>query len=582
MNLACSLSTICKELKRHLTNALYDGRFVPDDELKKIFTRSSISKIAKQVFARHTDTQRASIIDQILSYIKPDQQNTRLRLFATLVWIREPEAIKAFQDQGITDTHLPFFLENGILKYSVNPGGPSQPIHWLGDQNHIYDVLLLNQWKFLPPVFKFNSTETSKAPHAVFRPGIQLPFLRDESPEIREGGFAEVQRRKIHQAHHDLKSRYDEGAFKREVEALDRFRDPGHPHIIKLLATYCIGRDCYMMFPWADDDLKTFWRQVPPPKPLASTSQWMLEQCIGIAQGLQAVHSSHPAPQSERLDVNGRHGDVTPQNILRFVPQPGGESCQLGTLKISDFGLARFHREESSYRPFSRDFCCTLTYSAPDDLNSRSWDIWQLGCIYLEFLIWLLLGWDGIAQFSHARLQEDVFHLPHFKADRFFNYNASLKRNYVKESAKDRIDILHNHPSCTSLINDFLEIISEKLLRIRPEVRYDCDDLVKDLKKLQAQCQDNTSYYTKHKEKVPKRPTHESDTASPSYCKRAGTPQEKSNTEALARLAVPLTAGHSESGQSTSGDDFEEQQIKYIMYDPKPNFKSVFASCGHN
>ncbi len=47
----------------------------------------------------------------------------------------------------------------------------------------------------------------------------------------------------------------------------------------------------------------------------------------------------------------------------------------------------------------------TILYSAPelelqaDQPRSRLYDIWCIGCIYLEFVIWLLYGWNGLGDF---------------------------------------------------------------------------------------------------------------------------------------------------------------------------------------
>lgn len=39
----------------------------------------------------------------------------------------------------------------------------------------------------------------------------------------------------------------------------------------------------------------------------------------------------------------------------------------------------------------------------PDRLLSRSYDIWALGCVYLEFLTWYFMGWGSVMEFSALR-----------------------------------------------------------------------------------------------------------------------------------------------------------------------------------
>jgi len=39
----------------------------------------------------------------------------------------------------------------------------------------------------------------------------------------------------------------------------------------------------------------------------------------------------------------------------------------------------------------------------PDGLLSRSYHIWALGCVHLEFLKWYFMGWKGVMEFSTLR-----------------------------------------------------------------------------------------------------------------------------------------------------------------------------------
>src|SRR3569833_3200461 len=81
-----------------------------------------------------------------------------------------------------------------------------------------------------------------------------------------------------------------------------------------------------------------------------SRVRWLDEQCKGLAEGLRGIHntklsSSHESGlQPPILDEKncGRHGDIKPQNVLWFRQEKGAQGDH-GVLKISDFGLTRFH-----------------------------------------------------------------------------------------------------------------------------------------------------------------------------------------------------------------------------------------------
>lgn len=79
---------------------------------------------------------------------------------------------------------------------------------------------------------------------------------------------------------------------------------------------------------------------------------------------------------------------------------------------IADFGLAHFQSYTNKFKSTRpRKLFGTPTYRPPEcDLNderiSNSWDVWSLGCVWLEFVTWYLLGSEGVlADFPKARTQ---------------------------------------------------------------------------------------------------------------------------------------------------------------------------------
>ncbi|KAI1123388.1 kinase-like domain-containing protein [Nemania abortiva] len=319
--------------------------------------------------------------------------------------------------------------------------------------------------------------------------------------------------------------------FNNEVEALKLVRKLRHPHLVKLLGTFKYRDSYYLIFRWAVDDLKTFWQNSPFPNPDATRSTWTLQQCLGIAKGLQLIHRGRFLPG--RSILRGRHGDIKPANILRYAPRAGSQDTELGVLKISDFGLTRFHHNHSHQREYTNGPLATRTYRAPEgDLKhtiSDSWDLWSLGCLYLEFITWLLQGWDGVTTFSEERKREDQSHYWEVYEDKFFNLTkAKVFGACVKDSVtrvryclkskcdgrlrlKQHIRALHNHPECTDLIHDFLDVISEDLIRIRCDERAKCYEVVRKLEAMKENVLEDEAYYTKGQGRFVTRGTYESD-----------------------------------------------------------------------
>lgn len=191
---------------------------------------------------------------------------------------------------------------------------------------------------------------------------------------------------------------------------MKRFSGKSHEHLIKLLATFLWRDQFYLIFPWADGNLLDFWKLHPQPPDATKDprmARWLSEQCLGLVDGLKSIHNGDNQKSKSGNYIHGRHGDLKPENILWFKDRTDERS--FGTLKISDFGLARFHRTQSN--TMFKAVAISRTYRPPEydiaHMVSQSFDIWTLGCLLLEFVTWYLFGWEEIESFSMERAAED-------------------------------------------------------------------------------------------------------------------------------------------------------------------------------
>lgn len=211
--------------------------------------------------------------------------------------------------------------------------------------------------------------------------------------------------------------------FEREVGVLEKLASLRHDHIVKLLATYQHRDSNYLLFPWATHgNLRSFWNETRDPDSREDSAPWMMEQLHGIASALMNIHRfGGQCGEKQDVEVYGRHGDIKPENILVFRDQKTGRR----TLQLADFGLAEFHRvgsqptdghvgnktrnpagdpsEPSDFKP--RGY--SPTYRSPEidfkQAISSKYDIWSLGCVYLEFAIWWMEGVHAVREFAIDR-----------------------------------------------------------------------------------------------------------------------------------------------------------------------------------
>ena len=173
-----------------------------------------------------------------------------------------------------------------------------------------------------------------------------------------------------------------------------------HSHIVQLLAAFRHDATFYLLFPWAQGDLRCYWRETSKPIHNATLQSWVTGQLAGLASAIRRIHHQHKIHK-------GRHGDIKPENILWFRTQTGGDRNSVGgILKLSDFGLSRMNPttgQNANERPtgYSR------TYRAPEfDVRGAigsEYDLWSFGCVVIETAVWMIRGWDGVVSFAFSR-----------------------------------------------------------------------------------------------------------------------------------------------------------------------------------
>ena len=180
------------------------------------------------------------------------------------------------------------------------------------------------------------------------------------------------------------------------------------------------------------------------------------------------VQGEIPRPASKE-DENWRHGDVKLENILRFV---GSESeSSLGTLKLADLGRAQQHeaktvaridkheeKEEENFR--------TKWYEPPDLFKnpysiSRLFDIWSMGCVIFESVLWLLYGFNTVVKdFPAAR------DLKHGLKDATPYWREKSKGEYEVRTAVSQWmnHIILNDPERDCAIGHLVKLVRDRLL----------------------------------------------------------------------------------------------------------------------
>jgi serine/threonine protein kinase len=268
---------------------------------------------------------------------------------------------------------------------------------------------------------------------------------------------------------------------KNESVVLKRFKEQGHPHLIRALAHYTQDRRHCFIFPWAKrGNLRDFWNSQPSLGARSPTFSfqnwvsylsWFFAQLVGLAEAIKCLHypPGTSAQQENKSAQSCRHGDFKPENVLCFGNQePGlGNIPTDVKLVITDAGHAKVHETATKFRAFATTTAGgTLLYSPPEaeirpkDARTRRYDIWSLGCLYLEFLIWTLYGKHELEEFHHV-----------LKG----SFYEKVPVPALKTEVKDWIEAIREDPRCApaeqTALGRLVDLIEYRLLVVNVVIR---------------------------------------------------------------------------------------------------------------
>lgn len=270
-------------------------------------------------------------------------------------------------------------------------------------------------------------------------------------------------------------------AFNQERTILGHLAKYTHPHIVLHLTTWTQNSSYYILYDLARCNLRTYIATVNPPRFTKPHVLWFLRQLDGLARAISHVHHfkratlADPTPEPSL----GRHNDIKPENILVFERAPNENPL----FKIADFGQGVFVKSQGEISRKTRHVRGTETYWAPDydkkKVVSRPFDMWALGCVYLELLLWLF----GFFQDNESdnpgfatRRQDFPEHESRGKDDRFW-LATGYKEYALKPAVRDVISELKGE-YCKEM-PAFLAVLkaTEELLCVEASERLTADKL---------------------------------------------------------------------------------------------------------
>ncbi|KAI0871058.1 hypothetical protein GGS24DRAFT_492545 [Hypoxylon argillaceum] len=337
-----------------------------------------------------------------------------------------------------------------------------------------------HQWKFLPLVlverkFRYETFDQTR-----------LPFIQiDQLPETSKSGHSCVQKNTIHRdcfqikietaidqhmnpyvAYKTLNSNAIREAEK-EASVLETIREIENAHLVKAIAYIYDDKKTKhsFLFPWAEyGNLRDFWNQQTPSRDR--------KYFVNAFRQLTCLASA----LDDLSDKNIRHGDLKPENIVCFRTDNGlpvGDSEDMVRLVIIDVGISKKHHNDTSDRRATETKVSTRRYAAPEletkteKERSRRADVWSLGCIFLEFVIWLLYGNDELKHFT-KHFDEGSGNMKFFVIDSEHLQTPQMKTAIRHPEVGKTIAKITADPRCPSGtgIRRLVDLISDRLLAV--------------------------------------------------------------------------------------------------------------------
>ncbi|KAI1322755.1 hypothetical protein F5Y16DRAFT_404159 [Xylariaceae sp. FL0255] len=419
-----------KDLNDALFNAKIFSNFPGSPKEVSFCSNEAINRlITEDAVLAYFDGYNVTPDDGIMHYILDEAK----KLFAIAIITKiQPlgrrgaspllKAMEHFKRHGYRDRDLSAEIDdNGKMSNGLHSHLRKKDLQeadkefWTGVNSEVCD----RQWECLVPVL------STKRYNYSFRSGVTLPFRRD-GVEIFSGGFGQVDKVTIEQGHFEdpghegplpkyfavkeirppdeTERKKIKDSWAKEVRTLKDMNAEDGEHIVRCMTAFTRGdvdtaMEYYLVMEWADGgSLQTLFDDHPNPALDGDLMYNVIRQLHGLASALQKTHAA-----------NIRHGDLKPPNVLRFSPT---RDDIVGTLKIGDWGLAKFHSTATCLR-HEKGLATTTRFGTPlyeppqvqigDALQlSRLYDVWSFGVMMLEILIWLQYGIHSVETFRRT------------------------------------------------------------------------------------------------------------------------------------------------------------------------------------
>ncbi|KAK7995607.1 serine/threonine protein kinase [Apiospora arundinis] len=402
-----------------------------------------------------------------------------LRIWSCLVYIGHPDFITWFITQDIADDHI-------SVVYDLILSRASQDIA----AREVVRTFYEEHWKFWPVLFEKDRRLYKRS----LDPRCVLPItFEDRLTPNDDYCKTIVSKVRIDESCCDFEEktvafkmfqRYHESsaAFENEVNLFEKLPANSTDVIVKCLGSFKQNQKYVVILELAPGgNFKDFLSKTRKPKSRQELLQ-LWGTLISLLNALLHLHNLAPGSRT----IGCAHRDIKLENILVF-PKSADHGREYDfSLKLTDFDTCTHIQAVSSTSDGVQNHDGGRTYCAPEasriqERNEHELltvpfksDIWSLGAVFSEVIVWLAEGIEGIKAYETRRKQESSL-LPGFRGSGFEAcFHDGVKRlKCVDEVHKEARGLLISLDNITPLI----QRLTETYMLVPADTRLDAKPL---------------------------------------------------------------------------------------------------------
>lgn len=356
--------------------------FVPLDALKNFWTVGKIREVLWSVHPRiQTDPQHLL--------------NKYLVVFSVLVWMSAPEKIDTIKELNVDDHNLP--VDDRLIN------GTDQ-----SDTKDFLNEFSKNQWRFCPLTLDCRPFKKQLNPYHILPITSQelLDPIADEEDDdvlVYKAQWHRSCLGSLPPSYVVLKEYRVTGPtsdsykmLSNEVDIYSNLADENFSHIVKYYGSVVQQGKFTLILEYASGgNLVSYFQKTPHPHTTAGRASFW-QSFSSLLLGLDKIHH---LSQAKDFVLKGAHQDIRPQNILVFPASAETQHCV--RFKLADFGTGHVRKcRVRGLDALAAQRVGNGMYSSPESYRddkvtkpqSPACDIWSLGAVASEALVWSIQG----------------------------------------------------------------------------------------------------------------------------------------------------------------------------------------------